>query len=349
MEIIDDAKLTLYKKLSEMICENLENKLAVLNKKCAEILVVFEKERERFLSDESIDRVGVSSAKIKETQFLLNKLFAIQDRIQKMLSRNRQRIEYLTEKLKQIGIYNYDVDKKTLASELAEAKKELSEESLNLNRKDGDRITYKFVEGLVLAFRDDRLDLSLEFNQNVILKSTQDDIHLIIKYFPYAVATIPDEILEVPTIKNNLIKEIVIFAAQKYKDQSFADTNRELGGILEKAGEIDMIEDFAEAVRNNFNVSAKQAFARNHPELAEQIEEKLRCNESSRHLPSDKKRYTEQKESETSQEEQTSQEVSGQTEPEAEQKTDEAMMKELDDLLNDLFDSDDSDDDKKED
>ena len=59
----------------------------------------------------------------------------MQDRIEDIVQRNNKRIEYISAKLEQMGIYNAAVDKKVFASALASESKNVSEKTKKKNKR----------------------------------------------------------------------------------------------------------------------------------------------------------------------------------------------------------------------
>ena len=73
------------------------------------------------------------------------------------------------------------------------------------------------------------------------------------------------------------------------KTQSIFEGNKKLGGLLENAVEIATISQFANELKNYFNVLVKQCIKSQAPELAEEADSLLNCNEESRFLPKSKR------------------------------------------------------------
>lgn len=287
--MIQDSDYILYKALAKSAQNGLDSVLNAINSNCGLELNEYEKIKSQLLNSETYAEVGELSCKMKKVQDELIKKLAVQDRIEDIVQRNNKRIEYISAKLEQMGIYNEVVDKKVFASALASESKNVSEKTLNLNPASAGGVTYKFFNGELLAFSGDKLDLSIEWNGEVLKNCDADFIHEIVLAFPYSVATIPDEYFMVNSIKNNFLKECVLFVASKIKTQSIAKSNEELGDLLKNCGRIRNISEFAKELKNNFNVSVKQCIKKNAPELSDEIDKNLHCNEASEFLPSSKR------------------------------------------------------------
>lgn len=287
--MIQDSDYVLYKALARSAESGLSSSLNLINLACSFELVEYEKIKTQLLDSATFDGVGKLSNVLKKLQAELIKKFAIQDRIEKLMQRNSKRIEYISSKLQQLGIYNEVVDKKLISSSLSKESKNINEKSLNLNPATNGGVVYKFYNGEILAFVDDRLDLSNKSNIELLKNCGSDFYHEMIFDFPYCVATIPDECFLTNKIKNNVLKECVLYVASKIKTQSIEKSNQELGGMLENCASISNITEFAKELKNYLNVSVKQHLKKTAPNLSDEIDQSLRCNEASINLPARKR------------------------------------------------------------
>lgn len=289
MKIVDDSEYVLFKAFSNHIKMGLVKPLNKLNLKCFEEFAKFEKQNALFLNSDTYENLGDNSKKLDVQKKKLIELLAVQDRIEKILKRNEQRLEFVNARLSAVGIYNDAVDKKQFNSELSKESKNIECSTLNLNPKQNGGVTFKFFAGETLAFRDDVLDFSLEENRNVLMEGSADFFHEVIFTFPYSVATIPDEAFMMAGLKNKVLKECILFVSSKMKVQSIYDSNKELGSLLENAGNIFDIAQYARELRNYFNVVVKQCIKSQAPELAEDVDLNLKCYEGSDFLPASRR------------------------------------------------------------
>ena len=285
MGVVQDSEYILFKAVAQHIKTGLSRPLNNLSLKCFEEFLKFKKQNALFLNCETYEDLGDNSKKLKVQKTKLLKMLAVQDRLEKTLKHNEQRIEFISSKLEQMGIYNDAIDKKTFVSALSRESKNISEKSLNLNPKKNGGITFKFFAGEIIAFKDDVLDFGLEENRDVLLDGSAEFFHEFIFEFPYSVATIPDEFFMMPVLKNKVLKECVLFVAARLKTQSIFESNKELGSLLANTGKISEISVFANELKNYFNVVVKQCVKSQVPELAEEADLHLKCNESSEFLP----------------------------------------------------------------
>lgn len=285
MGVIQDNELVLYKAVAEHIKNGLLKPLKKLNVKCSAELMKFEKQKSKFMTSETYEDLGDSSKSFKSRKEELISLLAIQDRLDKMLSRNESRIEFISSRLSQMGIYNDTVDKKSLMGAISAEKENVSEKSLNLNPGANGGVTFKYFAGEILAFRDGELDFSLKENREILVSGSSELIHEIVETFPYSVATIPHAFYIVPNVKTKILKECILYVASKIKTQTIVESNRELGGLLENVAEISSFNQFVNELKNYFNVIVKGYLKKKLPEDANEIDEEISCNETSIFLP----------------------------------------------------------------
>ena len=287
MGVIQDSELVLYKAVAEHIKDGLTKPLKVLNAKCFSEFSKFEKQKSKFMTCETYEDLGDSSKGLKSKHGDLITLLAVQDRLDKIVKRNEQRIAYISSKLEQMGIYNDAVEKKTLQGAISAEKENVSEDSLNLNPKAKGGVTFKYFAGEILAFRDGELDFGLKENREILLSGSSEFFHEVVGTFPYSVGTIPNSYYLITQIKNKVLKECILYVASKIKTQSIAESNRDLGGLLENVVEISSFQQFVNELKNYFNVLVKQFLKEKLPDEKEAIDEQIICNESSMFLPKD--------------------------------------------------------------
>lgn len=290
MGLIQDSDYILYKALSNNIIDGLKEPLNSLTAKSLVELGLYEKQKAKFLASETYDMVGENSKKLLELRAKLISMLAVQDRIEKIVKRNNARLEFFKTKLDAMGIYNDKVDKKTISAAVSAEAKNVSETTLNLNSGKKNGLVYKFFAGSILAFdNNDKLDFSVEYNGEVLKSASPELLHEVISTFPYVVGTIPEEYYMISAVKNNVLRECILYAASKVKTQNFVKSNQDLGGLLANSGSITNIQEFANQLKNYFNVCVKQCIKNNAPELDAETDKLLRCNESSEFLPPKKR------------------------------------------------------------
>lgn len=288
--VIQDEDYVLYKNLASFIIKKCEIVLEKINARVLPKIMEFEKLKAKFLGSGNYEQFGENSKRFYALREKIISELAVQDRVQVILNRNKQRLEQFNLKLENMGIYNQNVDKKAFSKAIANEAGKITTEGLNLNAYSDDGVIYKFFAGEVLAFKNDELDFSIEENEFVLANATPEFIHEAVFAFPYSVATISANCLMSPIIKNNVMKECVLYVSEKLKTQTISKSNQELGGLLANAGQIGDISEYAEALKNYFNVVVKQNIKKNAPELSDEADKYLRCNETSEFLPASKRR-----------------------------------------------------------
>ena len=287
MGVIQDDELVLYKAVAEHIKNGLAKPLKNINSKCNSELLKFDKQKSKFMTSETYEDLGDSSKNFKTRREELILLLAVQDRLDKIASRNEQRIEFISSRLSQMGIYNDTVDKKTLTNAISAEKENVSEESLNLNPGAKSGITFKYFAGEILAFKDGELDFGLLENKEVLVEGSSEFVHEVIETFPYSVGTIPKPFYIISNVKNKVLKECILYVASKIKTQTIAESNRDLGNLLENVAEISNFNQYVAELKNYFNVIVKQYLKEKLQEDSNEIDETIYCNEASIFLPKD--------------------------------------------------------------
>ena len=114
MEVIQDSDYILYKAMAENVIGGLLKPLKNITAKCEQLAAKYIKIKTSFLESGTYDEIGESSKKLKDVESQLIRLLAAQDRIEKIVLRNQQRLDLFKERLDLMGIYNFQVDKKEL-------------------------------------------------------------------------------------------------------------------------------------------------------------------------------------------------------------------------------------------
>ena len=215
---------------------------------------------------------------------------ALKNRVELLLNRNKGRIDYFDGRLKLAGIYNENqYDKKNVAKMESAEKGNISEYSLGLNSAINGHEKLRYVLGELLLFVDGKLDFSLDFNRKLLKTMSLETLTKIIEAFPSAAATVPEIMLLDVRVKQNLLKAIASYVSDGVKSKSIKTINKELGGLLSFKTEITKnTTDYIAGVQNLFDVLSKHKLIAKHPELKEEVQSKLKCNEKSELLPQSK-------------------------------------------------------------
>lgn len=345
MNIFDDSEYIVYKRLANDVIKDLEPVAAKLRAQIKKGVHGYNLIKTQFLASDTLEKMEFYSKKMREWQGAINKSYALLDRVEIIINRNKERVKFLQAKCDELGIYNDKVEGKTLQEKIGPEQKRVSAETLNLNQTARSSSIARFINGEVLVFKRGRVDFANEDNKEVLLGMSQEYLGKFIERYPSSIASIPDEVFARSGIKNKLLKECVVFASNHIKTRSLKETNELLGGLLENSGNLTSLEQFANELKNLFNVKAKRYLKENLPENADEIDDKLACNEHSEFMPKSKVEavLAEGLAGEAVQEEE---ELSEEERKEKERETRLAM--ELDELLESLLDEDQDEAEKEE-
>ncbi|MBQ7918130.1 MAG: hypothetical protein IJ310_04900 [Clostridia bacterium] len=288
MNNFEDSEYIVYKRLANDVIGDLEPVVAKLRSQIKKGVHGYGVIKTQFLASDTLEKMEFYSKKMREWQSAINKSFALLDRIEILVNRNKERVKYLQGKCDELGIYNDKVETKVLQDKINPETKNVSVESLNLNQTARSSSIARFVNGEVLVFKKGRVDFSNDHNKEVLIGMSQEYLSKFIERYPSSVASIPGEVFANSGAKNRILKECIVFASNHIKTRSLKETNELLGGLLANAGNLNSIEQFANELKNLFNVMAKNYLKETLPESAEEIDDKLACNEHSEFMPKSK-------------------------------------------------------------
>jgi len=337
MNNFEDSEYIVYKRLANDVIGDLEPVVAKLRSQIKKGVHGYGVIKTQFLASDTLEKMEFYSKKMREWQSAINKSFALLDRIEILVNRNKERVKYLQGKCDELGIYNDKVETKVLQDKINPETKNVSVESLNLNQTARSSSIARFVNGEVLVFKKGRVDFSNDHNKEVLIGMSQEYLSKFIERYPSSVASIPGEVFANSGAKNRILKECIVFASNHIKTRSLKETNELLGGLLANAGNLNSIEQFANELKNLFNVMAKNYLKETLPESADEIDDKLACNEHSEFMPKSKvvAALADGLAGEAVQEEEQDSE-----EERKEKERETRLMMELDDLLGSLLDED---------
>lgn len=288
MKQIEETDYVLYKALSEHVIKNISEKLKVINQKCIVEIFGYERTEAGLAESKTYDEVAEWSKILDEKRRKLFKMVAVQDRLEKVLERNRVRYEFFKAKLESSGIYNDVVDKKLFSAALNSEKENVNEENLNLNPSRTGGVIYKFFAGEILAFKGEKPDFSLEYNKDVLYSASSSFFHELVAAFPSAVGTISVDAYISFNVKYNVLRESILYCASKIKTQTIKQSNAELGLPLAYTADLMNIEQYAKELKNYLNVCVKQGLKQSMPNAKDDIDA-LRCAEWSEFLPASRR------------------------------------------------------------
>ncbi len=298
MTEFDSKELILHKALAEKLVAELTPVLKKLSGNCDSYISKINDAETKLEQTSDITYINEYS-RISETQ--RNKLveqLILLDRVQKLMDRNKERVDYLTNILSSDGIYNFNVDNKLIKKIEDENTKKISIETIGLA---GELAGVKkcYTIGKLFYFKNGKLDFSLDENKNILKKLDSSDIHKLISYYPESVSTIEADSLVDIAFKQNLLKEIASFVYEEGRRKSFTEINKELGNLLRFSTEIpNSLESYIVGVQNMFNAMVFCYLTSRHPSKSELISNKLKCNLNSELIPEGKLIYVQNEEKE---------------------------------------------------
>ena len=91
-------------------------------------------------------------------------------------------------------------------------------------------------------------------------------------------------------LKQNFLKAVATYASEESDNMTMGQINKKLGGLLNFKTQITRnVTDFIAGVQNTLDVIGKQEILKMNPMLADEINDKLKCNEASELLPASRK------------------------------------------------------------
>lgn len=292
MKSFEDEEYFLLKALSNQVITGMNPALDRVKKLCETMIVEIEtvdKNLEAAVSGLDINKLSkMSKAKRDE----LIRLLAVKNRIDVLLKRNRERIAYIDNILKNAGVYNEQFNHKMIAEVEKQESENINEETLNLNifEDENTAVENTFFDGEILELKDGKLDFSNSNNANVLMNANEDLMSKIARVYPDSMSTIPVEAILNTTVKKRVLRTIATYVNDESKKKDIKQINKELGSLLEFKTEITKTpEDYIAGITNMFNSMIKAHLLANNPEKAAQIKEKLKCNEKSELIPAAKR------------------------------------------------------------
>ena len=292
MKEFEDEEYFLLKALSNQVVTGASPALERVKKLCETMIVEIEAVDKSLIDAVSGIDINKLSKLSKTKREELIRSLAVKNRIEVLLRRNRERIAYIDNILKTAGVYNEQFNRKKIVEVEQQESGNISEETLNLNIFEEENTAYEstFFDGEILELKDGKLDFSNENNVRVLMSASEDLLSKIIRVYPSSVATIPVEAILNTTVKKRVLKNIATYVIDETKKKDIKQVNKELGSLLEFKTEITKTpEDYVAGVANMFNSMIKAHLLANNPEKADQINNKLKCNEKSELIPAAKR------------------------------------------------------------
>ncbi len=229
------------------------------------------------------------SKELKQRQDGFLSFLAVRNRVKMLITRNEERIKYLSKILSDAGIYDETFDKNAI-NDIVNDKSEINDDEINLNCYGEGEIIYRFIDSTVFAFRGNLLDMSIEHNQIRLLNLESSEIRKIINLYPNFISTIPTNLWLNVGLKQNILKELAGYVVEELKTKKIGEINKNLGSLLSFKTEItENVASYVAGVQNMIDSLTKNLLKKKYPEKQGLISEKLKCNEKSELIPKSKR------------------------------------------------------------
>lgn len=290
MKIVDEFDYVFHKAVAEDIINGIEPIIKKLTVATDKLVAKFFAVEQKIMVENNTKKINKLNETAENLKNELISAFCVKSRLDLIVHRNRERVKYLSDKLKEAGIYYNKIDKKRLAEIKKEYKSKISESSLNLNQNNSENnVVLKNINGELLLFVNGKLDLSRRENVDILANASEEFVLKIVSVYPESVSTILPEALMNTAFKKKILKAVASYAMNG-KETSVKNINNSLGNLLSFKVEIPQdMEGYVAGVQNMFNVVVKQEMIEKNPDKAREINRKLKCNERSELIPASKK------------------------------------------------------------
>ena len=291
MKKFDDEEYFLLKTLSNAVISGVSPALEKITKQCERFVLEIDEIDKKLEAAESGAEINEYSKISEQKRTELIKLLAIRNRLKLLIFRNKSRVKYIDDILKNAGVYNESFDRKKIAEIEKQESENISENTLNLNVfEDGKETETKFFEGEIITLFDGKLDFSRDVNKKILAQADDEYLSKVIKNYPASMASVSVDMLANSVIKKRILKAIATYVYDETKKKDIKQVNKNLGNLLEFKTEITKsAEDYVAGVSNMFNAEVKKYMLDTQPEKADQIKDKLKCNEKSELIPESKR------------------------------------------------------------
>lgn len=282
-----DNDLIEHKVLADRIVASLLPVEEKLNKVCTKYVAGVNAIEKKLQEAEDYNQIAVFSKQSSRVREDLLRFLTLKDRVKKLVSRNKERSEYLGKLLSDLGIYKQDVDKKRIETIEKENIESISIEAVGLECEADGQLCY--FKGILFKQKNGVLDFSDPYNKELLNSADEEIIGKLISKFPESAATVEASSLVNSKVKVSLLKQITSYVYDHAKNQNYFEINKSLGGLLSFRKEIpENLETYIVGVQNMFNVMVKNYLKDNYPSRRADIEKALKCNEKSSLIPEDR-------------------------------------------------------------
>lgn len=292
MRKIEDNEYFLLKALSQSVIDGILPALERTTKSCEKFILEIEEIDKKIENAESGAEINQYSREFETKRVALVRLLALKNRMNLLIERNKNRIKFIEKILADSGLYNSAFDKKKITEIEKQEESNISEETLNINvfEEDGEVVENKYFKGEIVCIRGGILDFSNEINTMLLKTASEEFLVDLVCEFPQSVANIPVEVLVDTSVKKRILKAVATYVVDETKKKDIKSVNKSLGNLLEFKTQITSTpEDYIAGVTNMFNVQVKNFLIENNPQKADELKDKLKCNEKSELIPESKR------------------------------------------------------------
>ena len=283
MENLVAKDIIVFKAMSKMIIDELSNLEIKINEICEKNAEVYYSTLSALKNSNSVLEIQKLSNTLDGQKSSLVYHFAVLEKIEEIIARNKTRLEYFNALIASEKIANFDVSKKQIIARLESQKIKVSDENLGLLDSSNKKV---FYNDMILELTNGEFRLDNEQNYKVLSSCEEKEFNMIMDKYPKCLKTISGEELLDKKFKNAIIAQFVTISDSKLKNKKISEVNEFFGSPLDLSNtNLETIFEFVDKIKNLFNVRTKKYLLETYPNFEKDIENKLVCNEKDETLP----------------------------------------------------------------
>ena len=285
MNKFNNVDYKVHRYLSQSIIDELTPVKSRIEKNLSVKFDKIEKQKQQLKKCDSLEEIEVLSKKYKDDKFSFISDLSVFVTIEAICKKNKERISYIDNMFKNLGIYQVDLEKKILKSKINDIVKMDIGKDERIVVPDLDEYYILLMGQNKYEISERQLDLSSEYNKKLLKLLPDEVLTFALKYFPKSVSTISaEQLMDIP-LKQLLLKKIANFVFDKSDKISIDEINNMLGKLLNfSIVTVKSAYEYVLEVQNLFNVKIVRKLKQFNPFDEDLINEKLKCNFSSKFL-----------------------------------------------------------------
>lgn len=286
MENLDGKELVIDREIAKNVLDEFQSVYLKVEKNCLKDAEEYEEIKSKINTSRDIDGIFENARKLESIKDNLIFNFALKDRVHCFVNKNKQRMSFLDNIIKNEKLPSIDVNSRLIATKLDDKKLVLSKNSLQLNSKISSEAYYYFDRRLFKT-KSGELDLSFKPNLDALFSEDDRNFEIILNNFPSSISKFPDEVMADVQTKNRILKYVTMTAYKLFNNNKSGYEVNEFFGfplVVSRFHKVDF-NLFIHEMENLFNVKAKKYLLDNFPANRKMIEEKLTVNLESEYLP----------------------------------------------------------------